>query len=732
MIPGVKRRTFTFHDMMVYLAIFRSHLRLMVLIMALAFSVALVYFAFARPVFGSKSTVRMEIVDLPVSADKIYRDGRRDQVIRELQSSPVLERTARRLGVRASAQTLRREHFKKLLIRTNSERDLDIGFYPYKKEWATQFPKLLVEEYLRFREEKRIEAYENTVRSYTREMEDVLAKLEERGERRFDFANEREMTEAEMAVQRLKSLPFELVQLQQRLAELRSAQRRIETEDLDTIARLSLLDSVLTQRVGVGDVIGASTLRASSESTAIPESSGSDSQTTSPVAATGVVVVPSMVEPEKPWRILEREYRRIEAEIARQGETYLPGHKIMRDLNRQFLEVQRNLDVEYQTAQVRLDLEIAQAESRLADLEQQIPEVNESKRAYGQLKRDFDIQNAPDLAWNQMYRSMAKRLSTLDFVQDKERIQLQYIGLAEYHERPISPNRSRVFLLALVGGLAAAIVIPFLIEYLDHTVSDLEEVETTFRIRGLGIVPQIAEAQMAPPALAEASDEQSQLVENFRVIRTNLMSVSMNSKAPQVVMVTSAMPKEGKTVISSNLAHSFARTGGSCILLDTDLRRGRMHRLFGYRKSPGLSEHLLGEVSLDQAIRPSGVPGLDIVSAGKHIDSGTELLGSDRFAGLMETLRQRYERIILDTPPVLGLSETGVVQPLVDGVLFVIWSGHTSIKSVKAAIEALQSNGANFYGFVLNRLDLSKTKNYYQYYYYSNDYYYNYHALENA
>src|SRR5688500_5847044 len=111
------------------------------------------------------------------------------------------------------------------------------------------------------------------------------------------------------------------------------------------------------------------------------------------------------------------------------------------------------------------------------------------------------------------------------------------------------------------------------------------------------------------------------------------------SKAPHVMMITSAMPKEGKTVVSSNLAISFAHMGAKTLLIDTDLRRGRLHRLFGYRKSPGLSKLLLGEVSPEEACRPTTHENLLVLSAGKHLDTGTELLGSERFTSLMESLR---------------------------------------------------------------------------------------------
>ncbi|HEY2344012.1 MAG TPA: polysaccharide biosynthesis tyrosine autokinase, partial [Chthoniobacteraceae bacterium] len=276
--------------------------------------------------------------------------------------------------------------------------------------------------------------------------------------------------------------------------------------------------------------------------------------------------------------------------------------------------------------------------------------------------------------------------------------------------------------------------VPFLLEYLDHTMSNLEQVESTFQMRGLGIVPKLSEYGADRPLLSQSPDKSvdGTLLENFRVIRTNLLSMGALTKAPHVIMVASAMPKEGKTVVSSNLAVSFSQTGARTLLLDTDLRRGRMHRLFGYRKSPGLSDVLLGECTLEEAIRPTGHENLSILSAGKHIEAGAELLGSDRFRTVMEQVREKFERVVMDTPPVLGLSETSVLQSLVDGVLFVIWSGNTPVRTMRAAIEMLQANGANFYGFVLNRLDLTAATNYYQYYYYSYDYYYSTQTIENT
>src|SRR5258708_3435688 len=153
--------------------------------------------------------------------------------------------------------------------------------------------------------------------------------------------------------------------------------------------------------------------------------------------------------------------------------------------------------------------------------------------------------------------------------------------------------------------------------------TNIEEVEHSFRLRGLGVVPQ-TETTETFLAVDQDPTQKHGLVENFRVIRTNMLSMGALSKPPHVVMVTSAMHKEGKTVVSSNLAASFALTGAKTLLIDTDLRRGRLHRLFGYRKEPGLSNVLLGECTLEEAFRPTAQENLTVLSAGRHLTSGTE------------------------------------------------------------------------------------------------------------
>jgi capsular exopolysaccharide synthesis family protein len=443
--------------------------------------------------------------------------------------------------------------------------------------------------------------------------------------------------------------------------------------------------------------------------------------------------VPGLVAETQDWQRLEKRERELLKEKSDLLRIYLPGNQKMVAVQKELDEVQRTLDLDYDVARDRFNIVCRSLQDHYSDLRKKLPEYEEVTRRYAKIQEDSQLHDAGQLGWTNLYSDAAKTISELEYTADKEKVNLRYLQMDVLKENPVAPNKFKLVCLSFLMGIVLAFAVPFLIEYLDYTLSNIEEVEATFQMRGLGIIPQVSYEKEHPILLNLSADgDERNLVENFRVVRTNLLAMGTISKPAHVTMVTSAMPKEGKTVVSSNLAISFGQTGARTLLIDTDLRRGRLHRLFGLRKSPGLSDYLLDKVPLEEAIRSSGKENLSILSAGQHVESGTELLGSTKFSDLMNKLRHEYDRIIMDTPPVLGLSETSVLQNQVDGILFVIWSGRTPIRNMKTAIDILSANGANFYGFILNRLDLTTTTNYYQYYYYSSDYYHSYHALENA
>jgi Mrp family chromosome partitioning ATPase len=353
------------------------------------------------------------------------------------------------------------------------------------------------------------------------------------------------------------------------------------------------------------------------------------------------------------------------------------------------------------------------------------------------------------MAWSKIYDEMSKRIQILDFDAAKDQDRLEFDQMLELDTEPVSPKRLKIMFYSLLFGLALAIAVPFFLEYVDSRVSDVDQVEEMLHIRGLGVVPKVIELPVDDLLLPDAKPDHH-VTENFRLIRTNLVMNAASPALPQVILITSAMPQEGKSVVAAHLAMSFARKGEKTLLIDADLRRGRLHRTFGCPNRPGLGEVLTGQQPLEAALRPitshghgsngdhhtsdapNGHNNLTLITCGKHMHWASELLDSHVFPKLMDELRQRFQRIIIDTPPVLGLSETSIIQRCADGVVLVIWSEYTAMRNVKTAIQMLQTNGAKFSGFILNRLDFAALTNRYRYFYYSPYYYRSYKTLATA
>ncbi len=717
MLPGLKKRALNFHDVLMYVAIGRKHLRLMVLLMCFCWLLGLVYYVYARPVYYSRSLVKVDSIDRQVSAEKEFNEAYRGgALISELRAPHIIERTAARLGIVADYRTIQKDYVKKIEAKYNSEKNIELEVYPYSLDWAKRWSETMVSEYLQYRRERRASEAKQRQENYQRDRDEQLRLLQANQDKLTRSRSELDTERTIIEFEELKTLNSDLVTVSRQLDEVGQVRIQVLSPELTSLEKLSRITAVIENPMTLGTTATAP---------ADKQANGTTVQ----------VVTPMMAKPSSAWQEMERELNTLKAQRDELAETYLPGHAKMVAIQEQMDAINLRLNAELRTALDRLDTYHRMLLDKQKALNEKLPEFERRLAKYNSVKQHEELVKDSMVTWQNLIVKLEKDHQTDLYALDRDRVSVTFGGVLQTNDLPISPNRFSLLIYTTIVGIMLALGVPFLVEYLDHTLSNLEQVESTFQIRGLGIVPKVeSEDEPSFGLMGHAENKETNLLENFRVIRTNLLSMGALSKPPHVLMVTSAMPKEGKTVVSSNLALSFAQTGAKTLLLDTDLRRGRLHRLFGYRKQPGLSGVLLGQVTLDEALRPTHHENLTVLSTGQHIESGTELLGGQKFKDIMAELRQRFDRIVMDTPPVLGLSETSVLQKEVDGVLFVIWSGHTPIKGVRSAVEMLQANGANFYGFVLNRLDLSSTANYYQYYYYSHDYYYHYspRALENA
>jgi non-specific protein-tyrosine kinase len=278
-------------------------------------------------------------------------------------------------------------------------------------------------------------------------------------------------------------------------------------------------------------------------------------------------------------------------------------------------------------------------------------------------------------------------------------------------------------LLAAVVGAMLAVGVAFLVEYLDDTIKTPDDVSRVSGLSTLGAIARSREAAEGPGRqLIARLHSKAPEAEAYRTLRTNIQFCSVD-KPVRTLLVTSAMPTEGKSTTAANLAVVMAQTGQRVVLVDTDLRRPVMHKVFGVPNNTGLTTALLAgeKVSLDGQLQPTEVENLSLLTSGPIPPNPSELLGSQRMAHLVEQLSDEADLVIFDSPPVLAVTDAAVLGRQVDGVLLVVDAGETREPALAQATAELQKTGATVLGAALNKLDTRRGGYYYYYYYY---YYY--------
>ncbi len=297
---------------------------------------------------------------------------------------------------------------------------------------------------------------------------------------------------------------------------------------------------------------------------------------------------------------------------------------------------------------------------------------------------------------------------------------------------PIKPRTPLNLALGGALGLFFGFFAAFGRNALDRTFKSGEDVESHLGLTMLGVLPLTSNpgrrARRGKRAIL--GDElvihrkpNSSAAEAARALRTNLMFTSPDNPQ-QLLMVTSGGPLEGKTTVACWIATAMAQAGKKVLLIDSDLRRPRLHRIFGRTNDRGVSTYLLEESALEQDNLASEVPNLDVITAGPGVPNPAELLQSERFGSLLAKLRQRYDRIILDTPPVNAVTDAAILSTKVDGVLLIVRAHTTTRDSARHSVRALVDVSDKLLGVVLNAFDQRRAGYGYGYGAYRYQYYY--------
>lgn len=496
----------------------------------------------------------------------------------------------------------------------------------------------------------------------------------------------------------LKRQQGKITQSENALTDYRNQQNALSLDDRQNIvvARLNQLNDAVTT---------ARTARVQKESlynqvrTLDPNSAQVDSF---PAVAQSVAVLDA-----------RNRLAQLEGERARLSSRYGPNHPEMQKLQTQIDNANRQIRVEAGKAieQLRSEYQaaVAQERSLTHSLEEQktaAMDLDKKSATYSVLERQAESDR-------KVYESLLQQQKELSVVSNSRANNVQVMDRAEVPGGPFTPNPRRDWMMALLVGVGLAVGLAFGVEYLDDTVKTPDDVTRRLKLPLLGIVPAVR-GDRVPLLTGKVPHD---FGEAFRSLRTSLVFTS-GGGSTRVIAVTSSQPLEGKTTTACNLAAALALGGSRVLLIDADMRRPGLHRAMGLQNAIGLSHLLVGQTRVRDAVQRTSEPNLFVISAGRTPPNPSELLSSDRMKGFIANLvAGPFDWVIIDTPPVLAVTDAVIIAQAVSGLVFVIGAEMTRRVHAERALETLRASRPHLVGAVLNRVDFDGNKYYYSRYY---------------
>lgn len=554
-----------------------------------------------------------------------------------------------------------------------------IHFDSYYPELAGRAPNLLAEEYIQMSLESRTSTTEQAKEWLAKQLEELKAKVERADEALQAFGSKHDIISLE---------DKDNITLK-RLSELNEALAKAEAERM---AKEALYRQVKQDKDRVFDAI------------------------------------PSILE-NKLIQDLKQTFIQLEAQYMRLSETFKPNYPEMMRLKNQMESTQKRLDIEVSKiiASIKNEYESNLRREGLlrTAFEQQkgkALEMQQKSIQYNILQREADTNK-------DLYKSLLQRMKEVGVSGGFNASNIQVVDRAEVPRGPYKPDRHRNILMAAVIGLFLGLGLAFFIEYLDNTVKTPEEVEQLVRLPSFGMVPEIScerrksvpKGKSYPVELITCDHPRSMLSEAYRNIRTSLL-LSSSEQPPKRIVITSPNPLEGKTTTLINTAITLSQMGARVVIIDADMRKPRVHKVFDKGNGQGLSNFLSGSTKLWTVIKKTDIQNLYYIPAGSIPPNPTDLLGSNIFRDMIQVLSERFDHIVIDAPPVLGFADAIVLSSMVDGVILVVLGGRTQKVALQRAKEALQQGNGKILGVVINRVNIYQTD--YNDYYYRYNYYY--------
>lgn len=426
---------------------------------------------------------------------------------------------------------------------------------------------------------------------------------------------------------------------------------------------------------------------------------------------------------------------------------YTDMHPVVQDIQDKIQVVVRNAKGDFELYLNSLEQREGQLKEQIAQLEDEVRQLPEKENQLARLQKDVDLQA-------QLYNELQKKHQEI-LIEESGKMEL--VSIVKPAVAPLKPfnipSKMMVSFTGLLLGLILGLVFGFGMEMFDTSMGTIEDVESSLQIPVLGVIPylggeekgkkqsikHLSEVERARDLITHY-DPKSLASEAFRSLRTNLQFVRMEKKN-KVFLVTSAFVKEGKTINTVNLALSLAQAGEKVLMIDADLRRSLVYKIFGLSRSPGLTDYvlgdyqwrevvntitdtMLGDFEIDDILKTPGLDNLHMITSGTKPPNPTEILSSSRFHELLREASLEYTYVLIDSPPVLPVADPCEIAPYTDGVILVYTVGRIARGILKRAKATLDNVDANVIGVILNNVKPEVGPDYFKYhtyYYYGPD-----------
>ncbi|HXB61445.1 MAG TPA: polysaccharide biosynthesis tyrosine autokinase [Acidobacteriaceae bacterium] len=421
----------------------------------------------------------------------------------------------------------------------------------------------------------------------------------------------------------------------------------------------------------------------------------------------------------------------LETELAQQSVELGPNHPEVKQLRAQIAAINTQMDQEQsrllQQAKTQLNAAVANENMTEAALEAEKEDaykLRDNLIQYQIRQREFDSNRT-------LYEGLLERLRTAGVEAGLESSEIDIVDVAMIPATPTITPRSDILMFSMLFALLGGVIIAFLMESLDTGLRSIAEIESITELPSLAIIPRARKVgtenteklTIAQRNISVLTQPKSHFAESFRALRTSLL-LSTTGKPPKIILVTSATPAEGKTTTATNIAAVLAQRDTRVLLIDSDLRRPTVHHRFGLVGKTGLTTVLNGTMTLENAVQHvPEIPNLDILPSGPVPPFPTEMLGSEVMVQLLHHCAGIYSHIVIDSPPILSVTDGVILARHADAVVLVVRHGKSSKHVVRRARDLLARAGAPVTGIVLNAVDLSSPE-YYGYYGYSGFTYY--------